>query len=59
MTKRILMAALLAASVTGSAVADEWADQFRNPPETARSWVYWWWLNGAVSREGLFATWTR
>jgi hypothetical protein len=32
---------------------DALAEAFRNPPEWARSWVYWWWLNGDVSREGI------
>jgi alpha-L-rhamnosidase len=26
---------------------------FSVPPEWAKPWVYWWWLNGYVTREGL------
>lgn len=26
---------------------------FRSPPAAARPWVYWWWLNSNVSREGI------
>jgi hypothetical protein len=26
---------------------------FANPPESARAWCYWWWLNGAASKEGI------
>src|SRR5512133_1441197 len=26
---------------------------FRNPPDSAKPWTYWWWLNGYVSREGI------
>lgn len=30
-------------------------DGFRRPPETAWPWVYWFWLNGYVTREGITA----
>jgi hypothetical protein len=26
---------------------------FRNPPDAAKPWTYWWWLNGYVTREGI------
>jgi len=26
---------------------------FRQPPESDRAWCYWWWLNGAASKEGI------
>jgi hypothetical protein len=26
---------------------------FLSPPAAARPWVYWWWLNGAASKEGI------
>ncbi|MEI8372787.1 MAG: glycosyl hydrolase [Planctomycetota bacterium] len=29
------------------------AEAFANPPEVARAWVYWWWLNGYVTRDGI------
>ncbi|HEX4343461.1 MAG TPA: glycosyl hydrolase, partial [Verrucomicrobiae bacterium] len=28
---------------------------FQNPPAAARPWVYWYWMNAAVSREGITA----
>ena len=28
---------------------------FRNPPAEARPWVYWFWLNGNITREGITA----
>ncbi len=28
---------------------------FRNPPEETRPWVYWYWLNDNISREGITA----
>jgi len=32
---------------------DELEKAFANPPEEARAWCYWWWLNGAASKEGI------
>jgi hypothetical protein len=29
--------------------------QFRNPPAAARPWVYWFWINGNISKEGITA----
>jgi len=26
---------------------------FQNPPNDAKPWCYWWWLNGAASKEGI------
>ncbi len=26
---------------------------FRNPPDTARPWVFWFWINGNISHEGI------
>ena len=28
---------------------------FRTPPESAKPWVFWYWLHGAVSKEGITA----
>ena len=28
---------------------------FRQPPDSARPWVYWFWLNGNITREGIKA----
>jgi hypothetical protein len=28
---------------------------FLNPPQSARPWVFWYWMHGAVSREGITA----
>ena len=30
-------------------------EKFLNPPESAKPWVFWYWLNGAVSKEGITA----
>ena len=34
---------------------DRLALDFRNPPPSARPWVYWMWMDGNLSREGLTA----
>ena len=31
------------------------ADEFASPPDAARPWVYWFWLNGNITREGITA----
>ncbi|WP_428940853.1 glycosyl hydrolase [Fontivita pretiosa] len=37
------------------AVGDELASGFRDPPDAARSWVFWYWMHAAVSKEGITA----
>ncbi len=37
----------------GAAAADALAAGFQNPPPSARPWVYWFWLNGNITREGI------
>ena len=27
--------------------------EFRNPPDEARPWVFWWWLDGNATKEGI------
>ena len=36
-----------------ASAADNLERQFADPPEAARAWCYWWWLNGAASKEGI------
>ena len=43
----------LALAMTGAVVAGELDRNFETPPPEARPWCYWWWLNGAASREGI------
>ena len=31
------------------------AEAFQEPPASARPWVYWFWLNGNITREGITA----
>lgn len=35
--------------------ASELEQNFSRPPDSARPWVYWFWLNGNVTREGITA----
>ena len=35
--------------------AAELEKDFSNPPAAARPWVYWYWMNGNITREGLRA----
>ncbi len=39
------------------AVADtqQLTDGFTHPPDAARPWVYWFWINGNVTKEGVTA----
>lgn len=30
-------------------------DVFKNPPESARPWVLWYWMHGAISKKGITA----
>ncbi len=36
-------------------MADKLAAHFRHPPDSARPWVYWFWLDGNITREGITA----
>ena len=36
---------------TVSAQSIDLEQAFTNPPDTAKAWCYWWWLNGAASKE--------
>ena len=38
-----------------SGARDRLGEDFRHPPAAARPWVYWYWLYGAVSDEGITA----
>jgi hypothetical protein len=57
--KRLLVLALLASAAffpsaeAGKRSADALASGFRTPPQTARPRVFWPWMNGNVTREGI------
>ena len=56
MKKLTLIALLGLLAFMGSVSAqDNLAGNFAKPPDSARPWVYWFWLNGNITREGITA----
>ncbi len=56
MRKRFLIMVLALCSVLSLAAAsDDLAKGFITPPDSARPWVYWFWLNSNITREGITA----
>ncbi|MFH1920453.1 MAG: glycosyl hydrolase [Planctomycetota bacterium] len=41
------------ASLAGEAKPDSLAQGFLDPPQSAKPWVYWWWLESNVTKEGI------
>ena len=56
MTRSLVFVSMLlaglcpAGSVRGE---DNLLREFITPPDAAKAWCYWWWLNGAASKEGI------
>jgi hypothetical protein len=54
-----LLIAMLALCIMACAapvpVANDLASGFVRPPDSARPWVYWFWLNSNITREGITA----
>ncbi|HQK94803.1 MAG TPA: glycosyl hydrolase [Armatimonadota bacterium] len=50
-----LAVALSLAVVAPASAQDDLAQGFQQPPPSARPWVYWFWLNGNITREGITA----
>jgi hypothetical protein len=50
----LILATVLAASGFAPQ-ADDLARGFVQPPQTARPWVYWFWLNGNITKTGITA----
>jgi len=51
---------ILALAIVGSMAAPGMADDglaqaFLSPPDSAKPWVYWFWINGNISKEGITA----
>lgn len=44
-----------AADSTRIVRVDDLSHSFASPPASARPWVYWFWLNGNISKEGITA----
>lgn len=54
MSKAIRLAALLACTAFATPLrADDLLDGFRNPPQSARPRVWWHWMNGNVTKDGI------
>lgn len=51
----ISLAVLVAALCAAPVAAQDLRAGFVNPPPSARPWVYWFWLNGNITREGITA----
>lgn len=51
----LLISGILVAAAAPEPHADSLATGFRSPPAEARPWVYWFWMDGNVSREGITA----
>ena len=53
----ILVIARAAAAAEDAVARDDLSLEqgFRQPPDSARPWVYWFWLNGNITREGITA----
>jgi hypothetical protein len=51
---KTLLAALMVSLIAAAATADLQSD-FATPPDSARPWVYWFWLNGNISEQGITA----
>ncbi|HZL43304.1 MAG TPA: glycosyl hydrolase, partial [Verrucomicrobiae bacterium] len=54
----LFLLTLCGATPTPAARADEAADLengFAHPPDSARPWTWWHWMNGCVTREGITA----
>ena len=54
-----LLVALVRSLICAAAIlpmrGDELERAFASPPASARPWVYWFWMDGNVSREGITA----
>ncbi len=54
--KRMILAAFVVASFANAAfAAEDLAQGFARPPQSARPWVYWFPLSGNLSKEGITA----
>jgi hypothetical protein len=52
-TVALVMGAVALTSSAGA--ADDLQKNFAAPPDAARPWVYWFWLNGNITKEGITA----
>jgi len=55
LTLRLCLAGLILAGSGLPAGGVDLGGGFRNPPDSARPWVYWFWLDGNITKEGITA----
>jgi len=53
--KQLLLFMLTLSALTGSVMSDDLQKDFVTPPDVARPWVYWYFMDGNLTREGLTA----
>ena len=56
MARSVIQIAVLFLGVVAcdaSSADDNLQRDFVSPPDAARPWCYWWWLNGAASKQGI------
>jgi len=51
----LLVAAALGSACSTPVPTDRLAAEFASPPDAARPWVYWMWMDGNLTREGITA----
>ena len=51
----LLLISLQSISQQKNSPVDLIEKNFLNPPESAKPWVFWYWMHGAVSKEGITA----
>lgn len=54
-TRTLLLLLALAALPNPGLPADDLAKNFASPPPSARPWVFWFWINGNISKSGITA----
>ena len=55
LTGKCVVLALVAAIALGAAAESLDGELFKNPPDSARPWVYWYFMDGNTTREGMKA----
>ncbi|MCX6899514.1 MAG: glycosyl hydrolase [Verrucomicrobia bacterium] len=52
-TRNTIVLLVFAALASAGMAVDDLAKAFASPPNESKPWCYWWWLNGAASKEGI------
>lgn len=53
--KRVVMMVLVVLGLCAPLRGDELEKGFAQPPHAAKPWVFWFWINGNISKEGITA----